>query len=207
MGQALVAAGAVSGEACQAIERLVECIVRRHGFDCQATLSALEIDGEAAPTVSLLDPTENSIDGTLAAAPPRIVGSSPSHTSTRHVDFGDYELLERIAQGGMGVVYKARQVKLNRLVALKMILAGQLATQADVQRFYAEAEAAAHLDHPGIVPVYEVGEYAGQHFFSMGFVEGQSLAKKLAAGPLPPREAADLLRKSPKRSPTLTSAA
>ncbi|HEX5443375.1 MAG TPA: WD40 repeat domain-containing serine/threonine protein kinase, partial [Pirellulales bacterium] len=107
--------------------------------------------------------------------------------------FGEYELLAEIARGGMGVVFKARQTRLNRTVAIKMILSGQFAGGDDVRRFLAEAEAAAGLDHPGIVPVYECGQIEGQHFFSMAFVDGQSLSARLTSGPLPPRQAAELL--------------
>jgi tRNA A-37 threonylcarbamoyl transferase component Bud32/tetratricopeptide (TPR) repeat protein len=108
--------------------------------------------------------------------------------------FGDYELLELIAHGGMGVVYKARHLKLNRIVALKMILAGRLASPETIRRFHTEAQAAARLDHPGIVPIYEVGEQDGQPFLALAFIDGGSLAARVKEGPLPPREAADLVR-------------
>lgn len=94
----------------------------------------------------------------------------------------------------MGVVYRARQVSLDRPVALKVILAGQLADDRTVERFHSEAKAAASLDHPGIVPVFEVGYQDGQHYYAMGLVDGESLAERLLSGALPPREAAGLMR-------------
>ena len=107
---------------------------------------------------------------------------------------GDYDLLREIARGGMGVVYQARQRRLNRVVAVKVILSGQFASEADVKRFQAEAEAAARLDHPAIVPIYEIGEQNGQHFFSMGLVKGQSLQQRINESPLSVREAAALIQ-------------
>ncbi len=107
--------------------------------------------------------------------------------------FGDYELQQELGRGGMGVVYKALQISLNRPVALKMIKAGVLADDADLQRFQKEAEAVAGLDHPGIVPVYEVGEHAGERYFSMKLVEGGNLAEQLDTFKANSRAAATLL--------------
>ena len=108
---------------------------------------------------------------------------------------GDYELLRKIAHGGMGVVYRARQVSLNRLVAVKLILAGQFASEAEVQRFRREAEAVARLEHPGIVPIHEIGHDQGHHFFSMPFVQGESLAQRVQQGPIAFPVAVSLIRK------------
>jgi WD40 repeat protein/tRNA A-37 threonylcarbamoyl transferase component Bud32 len=104
-----------------------------------------------------------------------------------------YEILGELGRGGMGVVYQARHQKLNRLVALKMILAGSHAAAADLTRFQTEAEAIARLQHPNIVQVYEVGEHEGKPFFALEFCGGGSLEKKLGGTPLPPKEAATLV--------------
>jgi WD40 repeat protein len=107
--------------------------------------------------------------------------------------FGDYELLSELARGSMGIVYRARQVSLNRIVALKMILAGEQASDDEMRRFRLETEAAANLDHPGIVPIYEVGEHGARHYYSMKLIEGSNLGKLVPDLLSDPRRAARLM--------------
>lgn len=182
LAEILVRSGLLSEQARQGLELLLNERLARSGTASLGDASSLaDIPAPGKSVASLAD--------TVPLAPGAGGSKSPQKM------FGHYELLSEIARGGMGVVYKARQVRLNRLVALKMIRAGEFANAQEVQRFYAEAEAAARLDHPGIAPVYEVGEVAGQHFFSMAFVQGQSLNSKIKTqGPLVPKHAAQLLR-------------
>ena len=136
----------------------------------------------------------STVPETLPASLDAGVNRRGNLASTSGQRFGNYELLEPLGKGGMGVVFKARQLGLNRIVALKRIRSAEFAGDDEIQRFHAEAEAAAALDHSGIVPIYEVGQVGGEPYFSMGYVAGESLQDRLAAGPLAPRVAAEIVQ-------------
>lgn len=146
-------------------------------------LSASFLDQESIPSFPSAQPAE-TIDYDSVA-------SLSSEQTFRNLP--GYEILGELGRGGMGVVYKARQVGLNRVVALKMILVGAHAGAAELARFRTEAEAVARLKHPNIVQIHDIGERAGLPYFSLEYCEGGSLAKKLAGTPLPPLEAAKLV--------------
>jgi len=133
-------------------------------------------------------------EGAHSSSQPSTLNAQPTLSDLKKIRyFGDYELLEEIARGGMGTVFKARQATLKRVVALKLISSGVLASHENVKRFKAEAEAAAGLVHPNIVPIHEIGEHDGQHFFSMTFIDGPTLGQALGRKPMPTRRAAQML--------------
>ncbi len=144
---------------------------------------------------SLAVPPAHLMDGSAAVpvAGDRSDKGRQASDDAAHRDFGRYELLSEVGRGGMGVIYRARQKVLGSVVALKMIRSSQLASQDEVRRFYQEARAAAGLRHPNIVSVHDVGEVGGQHFLTMDFVDGGSLADRLREGPLDPEPAAEML--------------
>ena len=149
---------------------------------CAADSEVVTVVPEARPA----DPTQpHPPDGALqSASAARVPG---------------YEILAELGRGGMGVVYKARQTKLNRVVALKIMLAGGHASDADLARFLSEAEAVARMQHPNIVQIFETGQHEGLPYFTLEYVEGGSLSGKLDGTPLPPAQAARLIEALARR--------
>ena len=129
-------------------------------------------------------------DGTIASKIVQHLDDAPLEMK----EFGNYEILGEIARGGVGIIYKARQRGLDRVVALKLLQGGSSASQESVQRFLHEAQAAAKLQHPNIVPIHDFGTEDGMYYFTMDFVEGESLADRMARGPIPARETLEIVR-------------
>jgi eukaryotic-like serine/threonine-protein kinase len=167
----------------------VDAVVRRHP-DLGEELRGLWLTAQVAE--ELARSAENDVALTFPPATHHDADELADR-STPLARIGDCELLEELGRGGMGVVYRARQLGLGRIVALKILLNAVTASPLDVARFRAEAGSAAQLDHPHIVPVYAVGDHQGQPYFLMRLIEGTSLARRLADGPMPPRAAAALL--------------
>lgn len=160
-------------------------------MDCDTERSELD-----APTMAF-ERSSARIDKTVAHRDEATAGCGDDSNQRRVAlpSLPGYEMVREVARGGMGIVFEAKHLSLNRTVAVKMLLAGEYAASDQVDRFKAEAQAAAKLDHPSIVPIFDVGEYEGRRFFSMAFVRGEGLDRILAQGPMEPRRAARMALK------------
>jgi hypothetical protein len=167
----------------------------RELFAREAAVLAAELAGrETITQPTAADPARSTMTfGADGAGVPSTLGEETDRA--RPVDrLGGYEILGELGAGGMGVVYKARQVALDRLVALKMVIGGGRASAGQIARFKSEALAVAKLDHPNIVQVYDIGEHDGLPYFAMEFVDGGPLDRKLNRQPMEPRPAGELAR-------------
>lgn len=172
-------AGVTLGTGKQETVRGDAVVVRSGTVDTQGPEADATIDPDAAAHTGF---------ATVHSKP-----TTKSSSTAALPDIGDYEVLSELGRGGMGVVYKARHRKLNRVVALKMILAGGSNSKKSQQRFLSEARAVAHLQHPGIVQIFDIGEHEGLPYFSLEFVEGSDLHKELAGKPSSPKDAAEMV--------------
>jgi serine/threonine-protein kinase len=197
--EATLAAVAEHVSSCERCEQILEALQEQGTDDRVLARVRACLVGPSPPEPPALAGIE-AIGGTvLATTEPqersdRDGAPGPAADTVADKMFGPYELRQKLGQGGMGVVYLARQVPLNRMVALKMILAGHHAGAKLVDRFVREGKTVAMLRHRNVVQVYELGEHEGLPYYSMELVEGGSLHARLAAGPLEPREAAEIVR-------------
>jgi serine/threonine protein kinase len=156
-------------------------------------VTAMEAFLGVSSSGSGLEPAASPGDDPATLAPAMPPGVAPAEAAGDRVQVPGYEIVRELGRGGMGVVYQARHLKLNRVVALKMVLAGGHAAEDDLRRFLAEAEAVAALQHPHIVQLFDFGHHDALPYFTLEYVPGGSLAAKLSGTPLPPKEAARLV--------------
>src|SRR4030095_944272 len=172
--------GAAARDVCDSCTTVRSTVASKKCIDCGAPLPPGSTREICEGCVTMRNTVPSS-------APPAAKPKGPAIPA-----LAAYEILGEVARGGAGVISRARQRSLNTTVAVKMILSGEFASADAVQRFRVEAEAAASLDHPNIVPIYQIGEENGQHFFSMKLVEGEILSRKIREHPMAPRGSAPL---------------
>ena len=171
-------------------------LAQMHAGQLPSKQEVLDVHPELAGVLDCLDALDRllPLPANAATMPPSEISTGAPLIGEKTLgDLGKYEILSELGRGGMGVVYKARQKDLGRLVALKMILASQLASEDVVERFHDEARAAAAVQHPNITALYDAGQLLGQPYIAIQYIDGPSLAQRLAQGPIPPEATARIV--------------